>query len=242
MTGMTRGPLPARVYWVRRLMVLGIAALLVVGIAQLLGGGGGGAPVRATPVAQTSRHSPAPRPTGAATTVPSGGVYSGTPEPVTSPTTAAVLPSGPCRAADLSVTPSVPRPVAGRDVSVVLDVQSVTSPACYWHLSGKSLALQITSGPDLIWTTVQCARMLPKEDLVVRNTQPTRVKLTWDARRSQPGCPRLTPWALPGTYHLKVAALGGRPQHTTFALVAPTAPEVTRTAQPKTKHHRHQGG
>ena len=40
---MTRGRLPARVYWVRRLMVLGIATLLVVGIARLLGGSSDGA-------------------------------------------------------------------------------------------------------------------------------------------------------------------------------------------------------
>ena len=52
----TRRRLPARVYWVRRLMVLGIATLLVVGIAQLLGGSSGGSsgPDQATPAAQTS--------------------------------------------------------------------------------------------------------------------------------------------------------------------------------------------
>ena len=34
-----RGPLPRRVYWVRRLLVLGIALALVFGIGRLLGGG-----------------------------------------------------------------------------------------------------------------------------------------------------------------------------------------------------------
>ena len=33
-----RGPLPARVYWFRRLVVLGVAVLLVAGLARLLGG------------------------------------------------------------------------------------------------------------------------------------------------------------------------------------------------------------
>jgi hypothetical protein len=58
------------------------------------------------------------------------------------------------------------------------------------------------------------------------------VKLTWNARRSEPGCPRQTQWALPGTYHLHVAALAGHPQDATFLLDAPAPAQVTRTAHP----------
>ena len=39
MSGLTRGPLPARTYWIRRAMVLGTAVLLVFGIARALGAG-----------------------------------------------------------------------------------------------------------------------------------------------------------------------------------------------------------
>src|SRR3954451_8813871 len=39
MARLTRGPLPARVYWVRRLLVLGTAFALVLGIGHLLSGG-----------------------------------------------------------------------------------------------------------------------------------------------------------------------------------------------------------
>ena len=67
-----------------------------------------------------------------------------------------------------------------------------------------------------------------------------RVTLTWNARRSEPGCPRLTAWALPGTYHLHVAALAGHPQDLTFLLGAPTPAEVTRTAHPH--QHRPKAG
>ena len=35
-----RGRLPSRVYWTRRVMVLGVALLLVFGIGKLLGGTG----------------------------------------------------------------------------------------------------------------------------------------------------------------------------------------------------------
>ena len=34
-----RGPLPARIYWTRRIVVVGVALLLVAGLARLLGAG-----------------------------------------------------------------------------------------------------------------------------------------------------------------------------------------------------------
>lgn len=231
MTGATRRRLPARVYWVRRLTVLGVAALLVVGIAHLLGGSGGGSagPDRATTVADTS----APATGGSKVKHHSRHHHA------SNPVTPVAMPSGPCTASDIAITPSVPHPVAGGDISLDLDISTVTAPACNWRLSGKTLALRITSGPDLIWTTVQCGGTIPTEDLVLRRDEPTRVKITWNARRSEPGCPRLTDWARLGTYHLDVAALAGQPQEVTFVLQAPTAPQVTITAHPHVHQHHH---
>lgn len=251
---MTRGPLPARVYWVRRLMVLGMATLLVVGIARLLGGSSDGSSGdTARNVADTSATTTGPTDAGSISgDVATGGAATYGPSGAASdsgkhhrkstsqaPVTPAVMPSGPCAAGDVAITPSVPKPIAGRDISLVLDVSSLNTPACTWKLSGKTIALKITSGNDLIWTTDDCARAVPTQDLVLRQSQPTRVKLTWDARRSEPGCPVRTEWALPGTYHLHVAALAGRPQDVTFLLTAPTPPEVTRTAHPHQSRHHH---
>jgi hypothetical protein len=237
------------VYWVRRLVVLGIAGLLVVGIARLLGGASDGSsgPDRAAPAAQTSRGS-SPTPSVASgttatagTTGESGGATKHHSRSTPTPTPLA-MPSGPCSPDDVSVTPSVPEPVAGSDISLTLFFSTVASPACDWTMSGRSLALRITSGSDLIWTTVQCAKSIPTQDLVLRNTQPTTVRVTWNAKRSEPGCPKMTAWALPGTYHLRVAALGGQPQETTFVLTAPAPAEVTRTAHPHPTKKHHQGG
>jgi hypothetical protein len=243
MSGMTRGRLPARVYWVRRLMVLGIATLLVVGIAKMLGGSGGGSPSDDT-ARNVAATSPATQDSGTGGPATNGPSAASTPnrkhhgKRPAHPVTRVAMPSGPCAASDVAITPSVPRPVAGRDISLVLDISSLDSPACSWTMSGKTLALKITSGVDLIWTTAQCARAIPTQDMVLRQAQPTRVKLTWDARRSEPGCPVQTSWAMPGTYHLHVAALAGPPQDVTFLLSAPSPAEVTKTANP---HHRHRG-
>jgi hypothetical protein len=247
MGGLTRGRLPARVYWVRRLMLLGIAALLVVGIAKTLGGSSDASGNdTAAPVADTSPVAGAP-----ASAAPSsyGPFADASPkghaqkrDTADDPVPRVAMPSGPCAADDVAITPSVPDPVAGSDVSLVLDISSLNTPACTWTLSGKTLALKITSGPDLIWTTTECAKTIPAQDLVLRQSDPTRVRLTWDARRSEPGCPVQTEWALPGTYHLHVAALAGRPQDVTFLLTVPTAPETTTTAHPRQHHGQGKNG
>jgi hypothetical protein len=225
-------------------MVLGIATLLVVGIAKLLGGSsdGSGNDSAATvadtsPVGPTS-NAPASDPTGPAG--PADPATTGTKKHrkksgVDDPVTHAVMPSGPCSAGDVAITPSVPKPVAGGDISLVFDVSSIDTPACTWTMSGSSMALKITSGKDLIWTTTDCPKAIGKQDLVLRQSDPTRVRLTWDARRSEPGCPVQTEWALPGTYHLHVAALAGQPQDVSFLLTAPSPPQVTHTAHP---HHK----
>lgn len=241
MGGLTRGRLPARVYWVRRILVLGIATLLVVGIAKLLGGSSDGSgPDTAAHVADTSpaaRDTTANEPTSSAAGGPSA-VGPHHHAKASASTTPLALPSGPCAASDVSITPSVPKPVAGRDISLMLDISTVSTPACTWTLSRRTLALKITSGSDLIWTTAQCGRAIPRQDLVLRQSTPTRVTLKWDARRSQPGCPVRTEWALPGTYHLHVAALAGQPQDVAFLLTAPTPAQVTKTAHPRSGHHK----
>jgi hypothetical protein len=222
-------------------MVLGIATLLVVGIARLLGGSSDGSsgPDQATPVADTTSRATSPSTTGPTTphatrTAGQQGRH-GTKNHATATVSPVTMPSGPCAADDIAITPSVPHPIAGRDIALVLDISTLNTPACTWTMSHRTLALKITSGADLIWTSVQCGRSIPTQDLVLRQGAPVRQTLTWNAMRSQPGCPRLSEWAMPGTYHLHVAALAGPPQDLTFLLAAPTPAEVTQTAHP----HQH---
>jgi len=235
---MTRGRLPARVYWVRRVMVLGVAVLLVVGVARLLGGSSDASsgPDQAAKVADTADTADTPDPTVTPST--NGPVDTGTKHhhggrAADDPVTRVAMPSGPCTADDVAITPSVPKPIAGGDIAIVLDISTLNTPACTWTLSRRTLAMKITSGNDVIWTTMDCGRTIERQDLVLRQSDPTRVKVTWNARRSEPGCPVQTKWALPGTYHVHVAALAGPPQDVAFLLSAPSPADVTRTAHPK---------
>jgi hypothetical protein len=232
---LTRGPLPARVYWTRRLVVLGLPLLLVFVIARVLGAGSDASSTaeRATPVA-ADQSSAATDPTD--DSAPLGQTGTGRPhhpgkhhtrkEPVLAE------PDGPCADEDVAVRPKVEDAVAGRDVSIALVLRTLESEACTWQVSPQTVTLKISSGKDDIWSTRQCPRAIPTRDVVVRRDEPTSVDVTWSARRSDEECSRLTEWALPGYYHLVASALAGEPEDEQFELRAPTAPVITRTPEP----------
>ncbi|MGI8523572.1 MAG: hypothetical protein ACR2K3_09745 [Nocardioides sp.] len=234
MSAFTRGHLPARVYWTRRLVLVATAALLVFGIGRVLtnGSNGSSGPDRAVQAGSDTSTSPASTGQPTKTRHPHHAKTSA------GPTLAA--PTGPCSDSDVNVMPSVPKPIAGGDIKIALDLSSRESPACTWEVSPRTLTLKVTSGADEIWTTRECPNAVPTRSVTVRQTVVRRIHLVWNAKRSDSTCSALTQWAVPGYYHIRVAALGGEPQDVQFQLDAPTAAEVTRTvtAHP-TKHHQH---
>lgn len=232
---MTRGPLPARVYWTRRIFVLGTALLLVFGIARLLGNGSdaadnGAAQLSADTTTSSSSGSPS---VDASTTVsetakPGKKNRTRTPDPT--PTLAA--PTGTCSGADVAVTPEVKDAVGGRPVLLVLQLRTMVSEACTWRVAPDSLAVSITSGEDDIWSTRECRRAIPVREVVVRKAATTQIGVTWNGKRSDETCSRFTDWAMPGWYHVTAAALGGEPSDVQFELVKPTPETITRTITP----------
>lgn len=227
MTGLTRGPLPAEVYWRRRLAFLSVVVLLVLVIAKLMPGGGH-AP-KATDVAHvtqpthgaSSGTTPAADPTGAASSTTADVIQSPTPTPTVS--SSPPTPTAVCSDDDISVVPSVTDAQATKPVVITLAISSITTPACLWDVSPSTLQLKITSGSDRIWSTLDCPKAVPNQRVVVQRSVPTDVNIRWNTRRSDSGCPAQTQWAMPGSYHVAVAALGGQPDNLQFALSKPTA-------------------
>lgn len=232
MTALTRGPLPARVYWTRRVMVIGTALLLVFGIGRVLVGGSDGSSTEGTPTAvqaaadPTSDLSALPMDTETRKTKPK--------EKKTRTTKAPVLasPEGPCADTDIAVTPSVRRSVAGESVFFVLELRTVSAAACTWRVDPDSLTVKVTSGDDDIWSSRECPRSIPTRNVVVRNAVSTKVGVRWSGRRSDRDCTRLTEWALPGWYHVDAAALAGEPSDVQFRLEAPERPVITQSPKP----------
>jgi hypothetical protein len=251
MPASTRGPLPPGVYWRRRLAVLSVALVVFLGVGKLLDNGSdGSSDDRAQEVGAGTT-------TSATATVPAdnptkkggkggkgkgkghggkGGKGNSTPTPTPTPTPVLPDPTGPCADDDVLITPTVAAPIAGSDITFMLNLQTRESEACTWQVSASTVVMKITSGHDDIWSTRDCPDAVPTQDVVVRRASITQVPVVWSSRRSDEYCSDRTAWALPGFYHVATAALAGEPTDVQFELVAPAPPTVTQTASP------HQGG
>jgi hypothetical protein len=210
-------------------MVFGTAVLLVFGIARLLNGGSDASsapePQAVQAAAPTSSLPPPP--------VASHTRKTKKPKPSKSPEPTLAAPTGPCADEDIAATPEVKKAVAGSPVKIVVGLRTIESEACTWRVSPATLTLKITSGRDDIWSSRECPHAVPKRDVVVRRDVTRNVWVLWSSRRSDDECSRQTSWALPGWYHVAVAALAGEPSDLQFELVRPHAQVVTETAHPE---------
>jgi hypothetical protein len=249
MSSVTRplGPLPARVYWTRRLILLALVFVLVFGVARLLGGGGGNGP-SARPVAAgasstpTSSKSPTTSPSTPVATAPTvsssptatNSVGAAAKKATASPSgTALPAPSGPCSVNDLVVTPAIKNQAhAGKPVTFEMQLKTKSTPACTFRAGADAMVVKITSGSDRIWSTQDCPKAIPTRSVVVRKDTPATVDVTWNGMRSDSTCSRATSWAQPGYYHAMAAVYGADPVDAQFVLMKPVRPTVTAKPSP----------
>lgn len=239
MSSVTRpqGPLPPRVYWVRRAVVLGTAFLLIFGLARLLGSGSDGDGEHQKPTAEQAAGQQRDQSTepGTQGPDPSTTESSGQTKPKKAKKTKTPLPepTGVCDPADVTIAPKLDT-VAWSDKIKVPLILTGQDAACTFQVSSASMVIKITSGSDLIWTSQQCGR-LPAEDVVVRSETKTKVVFVWNGRRSDDECDRTADFAKPGWYHVETAALGGEPTSDKFELTSPRPTKVYKTEKPKKK-------
>ena len=228
----TRGRLPQRVYWVRRALVLVVAAALVLGIARLVGGFGSDD----QPAAQDRASNVAGVPSSARSSAAIGPVAPSVAgkkrRNAATVAPPALAPQGVCADDEVTVLPKVAKAPAGGPITLTLQLLG-TQPACTYEVSSSSLAVKITSGADRIWSSQDCPRSIPTQSVVVRSSTPVDVPVTWSGRRSDDECSTHTGWALPGFYHVYAAAIGSTPTDLQFEVTLPDRPVVTRTAKPK---------
>jgi hypothetical protein len=225
-----RAPLPRRVYWVRRFLVLGVFPLLVVGLvlgtARLLGAGGGGAQARPASAPADLATSSAPLPTPAAT--PSEGAAS----PRRHKERLA-QPDGPCDDSDVVVTPDVPQAHAGAPVTIKLRLTTQTEEACTWEVSPDSVFVTVSGEHGILWSSQQCPRAVPTRAVVPRREKADTVAVVWDGHASDDRCSRFTDWVLPGALTVTAVAKGSvNPLEAAFVLQPAVRPTVTVTPTP----------
>jgi len=233
-----RGPLPSRVYWTRRLLLLIVALGLVFGISRLLQTGGPGEPggVSASPVGgsptstttSTTRSTASPSPSATTEKQRQKKKHQQKQKKKALPE-----PDGPCDDSDVVVTPRIRKAHVGDPVRVVLEVGTQESAACTWEVSPESVFVTIAEEATLLWSSQHCPAVLPTEAVVPRREKADKVVLTWDGRESDAECSAATDYVLPGTYRIAAVARGAAdPQDVLFVLGGPTRETVTRTPTP----------
>lgn len=246
MTSLTRGPLPAGVYWRRRVLALGLALTLVFVIASLLsmgsdGSSDDGVARQANAAPELSGGEPSRSPSATRSAKARKNKPSQAPS-----TTAPVLaePTGACVDGDVLVTPLIEDAVAASEVMIVLQLRTLTAEACTWRVSSSHVTLKISSGDDDIWSSLECPAAVPVQDVVVRRTVTATIGVVWNSKRSDDTCSDRTEWAYPGYYHVAAAALGGEPSDVQFELQEVTPDVITESPKPDrdTKGHKRTKG
>jgi hypothetical protein len=180
-----RGPLPAGVYWRRRLVTFGVVVLVLFLLARACGSDG-------SPTAGVSP-SPTASPSPAATR---------TPRP-SKPATAAV--TGPCRKADLVVSARADAQAypGGRRPVLTIGVATRGSAPCTFDVGQANREIRVTSGNDRVWSSDDCSPGGSRQVVTLRpGAAPTSFSVTWSRKRSAPGCPSGTREAAAGTYRV----------------------------------------
>lgn len=121
-------------------------------------------------------------------------------------------PEGRCSESDIQMTPTTVRSRAGDDVVWEVLMRTKVAAACTFTISPSSMQLRVTSGSNVIWSTLDCPGALtPKQQVVIGASVETPVIFTWSGKRSSSrDCTEHGSWAKLGTYKLTIAVLGGR--------------------------------
>ncbi|NTW41766.1 MAG: hypothetical protein HGA44_18110 [Cellulomonadaceae bacterium] len=191
------GDQPARVYWVRRLVVaaaLLLTVALVVGLAiavrSLLGGG------------QADADVPPDTAAGAATTAT-------TPPAEQTEVTDQTGPVA-CTPTDLTLTLTSDARTYPAGTSPVLTVAMTNSgtATCTVDAGEAAREILITSGPDRIWSSLDCPAEPAERLLLLEPGARDEVAVTWPRIRSESGCTAGLPEPRAGTYTVTVTVLG----------------------------------
>lgn len=219
----TGGRLPASVYWRRRLAVLSIVLLLIVGISRFFFNGSDAPDDTAAPVAEAPTATVTVTPTPNAEPSKQAGDAGGAGKPKKPKSSAPPAPTGECSPSDVVVEPAMNDGYAEDNVTIPLQLRTVKAAACTWKLSSDALQVRISQkSGDLVWSTVDCPKAVPTKEIVVRRDVVTTLSLTWSGRRVVAGeCTGHGPWVKPSFFVIVAAALGGEPSTATFGLYKP---------------------
>lgn len=181
------GPEPASTYW-RRRAVLAAAAILLLALLSANLTGGEDEPDTVAEATAT----PQAAPDGESEVPPD-------PTPAESPLEVAI-----CQPEMLKIQATADHASyrVGSSPRLSLSVQNTGGGPCTRDLGQAAVELLVTSGPDRIWSSDDCAPGGAEDVTTLQPGKPVVQRVTWDARRSRPGCTGAKERAEPGTYRV----------------------------------------
>jgi hypothetical protein len=191
------GSQPARVYWIRRLVVLGALLLVVVVVWSMIARGGGGEDEPDTAATEAAPD---------------------TEETTTDGTTAEN--GRTCAAADLTlaVAADAQTYAAGVQPVFTVTITNTSTSSCAVDAGEASRELLVTSGADRVWSSLDCAGDAAERLLLLPAGTADSAAVTWPRVRSAEGCTEGLPEPRPGTYHVVAKLLGAESADTVFSL------------------------
>jgi hypothetical protein len=185
------GPEPASTYWQRRAVLAAAVVLLLALLVSLLGGGGDEPDRLAGEAAPSAAPSTGPSTTGPATSA----------TPSASPSAAAVPICQP-DALKVEALASEERFAVGSSPRLSLRVTNTGATPCTRDLGQAAVELVVLSGSDRIWSSDDCAPGGKKDVTTLQPAKPVVQRVTWNGRRSRPGCAGDKDRAQAGTYRV----------------------------------------
>ena len=192
------GRLPARVYWVRRFVVLGIPLLLVAFVVWFVAGRGSGD----EPTPQTQPTSVAPEPAASTPPADEDGVAG-------------------CDAAGLvlAMTPDATSFAPGVSPTFTVSVTNTGADACLVDAGEAQREIVVTSGEDRVWSNRDC--VVPGTEsrtLLLPAGGNDTTSFAWNRIRSAEGCPQGLPTPGAGTYSAQLNLAGASAPAAVFGL------------------------
>jgi hypothetical protein len=207
------GPLPASVYWARRLAVLAAVVVFAGTAAVALAQTG---PTSGVTAASTAAVPPGV-PVEAAPDAPLATVPDVEPAPQEPPPDAEPTVCGPGELA-VRVTADPLDGLVGVPVTFTVTA-SATGRACLVDVGPAAREAEVRSGPDRVWSSEDCEAGDDREVVAVGPGDPQELAVTWEGARSAPGCPPGRPAARPGTYTVVVTVDGVASRPATFRYI-----------------------
>lgn len=208
------GPLPARVYWVRRTIVLGLPLLVVALVVWVLvgrGAAGASADGELPPASETS-------PAGTDATTPAGdeGADAGEEQDdVSSDQPANCAPE----VLALAITATAESFPAGVSPTFAVSITNTGSEPCLVDAGEAQREVVITSGVDRVWSSRDCVAAGTEErTLLLGGGVVDETPLVWNRERSAQGCPAGQPEPGAGTYSAAFTLAGATATPAVFGL------------------------